>query len=83
MLALSNIRRISLVNVFLASLSATTVVTITMLMSGTDIVRVLGGMLLGADTSVTARYLVGGVVHLSVGITYGVLFALFFAPVSE
>lgn len=73
----------SLTNVLLSGLAATIVVTITMLMSGTNIVQALGDMLLGMDASVTARYLAGGVVHLAVGLTYGVFFALFFAPVSE
>ncbi|MDE2310009.1 MAG: hypothetical protein KGL01_04180, partial [Betaproteobacteria bacterium] len=83
MLAILNTQRMSLTNVLLSGLAATIVVTITMLMSGTNIVQALGDMLLGMDASVTARYLAGGVVHLAIGLTYGVFFALFFAPVSE
>jgi len=83
MLAILNTQRMSPANVLLAGLAATIVVTITMIMSGTNIVQALGDMLLGMDASVTARYFAGGVVHLAVGLTYGVFFALFFAPVSE
>lgn len=83
MLTILNTQRISPANVLIAGLAATVVVTITMIMSGTNIMQALGGMLLGMDASVTARYLAGGTVHLAVGLTYGVFFALFFAPVSE
>jgi len=76
-------QRTRLANVLLAGVAATIVVTITMLMSGTDIIMALGGMLLGMDAGVTERYLAGGVVHLSVGLAYAVFFALFFAPVRE
>ncbi len=83
MSAILNTQRISPANVLLAGLAATIVVTITMMMSGTNIIQALGNMLLGMDASITARYLAGGTVHLAVGLTYGVFFALFFAPVSE
>lgn len=83
MLTVLKTRRISWVNVIVAGVAATIVVTITMLMSGTDIIKALGGMVLGMDAGVTEKYWVGGVIHFSVGLVYAVFFALFFAPVRE
>ena len=83
MSAVSNMQRISPVNIIVASVAATIVVTITMMLSGTDIIKALGGMALGMDAGTTEKYMAGGVVHLAVGLVYGILFTLFFAPVSE
>ena len=77
------LRKVNWVNLIVASVIATAIVTISMLISGTDIVKALGAMILGGGADTNMQYLVGGLFHLSVGISYGFLFTLFFAPVSE
>lgn len=69
------------VSVIVASIIATVAVTITFSLSGNDIVKTLGMMILGGDSSLMMQYTVGGVMHVAVGLAYGVLFALFFIPV--
>lgn len=64
-----------------ASVLATIAVTITFALSGNDIVKSLGMMILGSDASLMMQYTAGGVMHLAVGIAYGIAFALFFVPV--
>ena len=65
-----------------AGLVATVVITITLALSGTNIMKALGGMMLGASAGATAQYMLGGLVHLMIGVLYGVVFAALFAPVS-
>jgi hypothetical protein len=77
-----DMRRVRWPNVILSGLAATVVVTLTMLAFGTDIVKALGGMMVGMDAGASTQYLAGGVVHLMVGIVYAVVFALLFAPVT-
>ncbi len=76
-------QKISWPSVILAGIAGTVVVTITMWLFGTDIIGSLGAMVLGMGAGDTMRYLVGGVIHFSVGLAYSVIFALVFAPVKE
>ena len=39
-------------------------------------------MILGASAGTTAQYIVGGLMHLVIGVSYAVIFAVLFAPVS-
>lgn len=78
---MTNDTKVSWTSVIVASIVATVVVTITFMISGNNIVKALGMMILGNSASTNLQYLVGGAMHLAVGIAYGILFALFFAPV--
>lgn len=73
----------NLTHIMVGGLLATVVVTITMLISGTDIAKGLGIMLIGGNASETAQYGAGGVMHLAVGIAYSALYAFLFSPVTE
>ncbi len=83
MFALAEGQKVSWPSVILAGITGTVVVTITMWLFGTDIIGSLGAMALGMDAAESMRYLVGALIHFSVGLTYSVIFALVFAPVSE
>ena len=65
-----------------AGLVATVVITITLWLSGTNILMALGGMMLGAGASTTSQYILGGLIHLAVGIFYGIVYAALVAPVT-
>jgi len=67
----------------LAGVAATIVVTLTMLATGTNILEALGGMLAGPDAGVGQIYLMGGLMHLAVGLAYAVLFTLVFVRVRD
>ena len=66
----------------LAGLVGTVVITITLALSGTNIMKALGMMMLGAGTGTTAQYIAGGMMHLVIGVLYGVIFAVLFAPIT-
>ena len=66
-----------------AGIVATVAITITLAFTGTNILQALGGMMLGTDANVIAQYVVGGAVHFLIGVVYGVMYAVFFDPVSE
>lgn len=79
----STLRKINWVNFIVSGVAATAIVTISMLISGTDLVKILGGMILGGSADIKMQYLIGGLFHFSVGLSYCFLFTLFFAPVLE
>ncbi len=70
---------ISWPGVFVAGAVATLVVTVTMLLTGTNILAGLGTMIAGPEVSDSMRYTVGIMAHLSVGIVYAVVFSLLFS----
>lgn len=64
----------------LAGLIATAVVSVTMALSGQNVMKMLGGMIApGASTG--AQYAIGAAIHLAVGLTYGLLYAWLLGPV--
>ncbi len=75
--------RFNFSNTLIGAVLATAVVTVTMLISGTDIVKALGVMLVGGDATQNAQYAAGGFMHLFIGVSYGILYALLFAPIRE
>ena len=48
----------------IAGLLGTVVITITLALSGTNIMKMLGGMMLGAGAGVVGQYIAGGLMHL-------------------
>lgn len=62
-----------------AGLVATIVITITMALFGQNIMM-LGGMLV-PQGSTAVQYLMGGVMHLAVGLFYGIVYAWLLGPV--
>lgn len=66
----------------IAGLVGAVAITITLALSGTNIMKMLGVMMLGSGASVAAQYMAGGLVHLMIGVLYGVVYAALFAPVS-
>jgi len=65
-----------------AGLVATIVITISLALFGTNIMKSLGSMML-PNANVGVQYLVGGAFHLMVGLFYGVVFAWLFGRVRE
>jgi hypothetical protein len=63
-----------------AGLVATVVITVTMALFGQNILKMLGGMIAPGAGSGT-QYLIGGVMHLAVGLIYGLLYAWLLGPV--
>lgn len=72
--------RFSLGRALIAGLVATVIITISMALFGMNIMKSLGSMILPASGTST-QYLLGGLIHLMVGVGYGVLYALLVAPV--
>jgi hypothetical protein len=73
-------RPVDLQRALVAGLIATAVITVTLALSGQNIMKMLGGMLApGASTG--AQYGLGGAVHLAIGLTYGLLYAWLLGPV--
>jgi hypothetical protein len=66
----------------MAGLLATIVITISLALFGTNIMKSLGSMML-PNASVGVQYLAGGAFHLIVGLFYGVVYALLFGKVRE
>lgn len=64
----------------IAGLIATVAITITMALFGQNILKMLGSMIMPMG-STGAQYLVGGVMHLAVGLFYGVLYAWLLGPI--
>lgn len=67
----------------LAGLIATVAITVTLGLFGNNIMKSLGAMILGPGASAGAQYMAGGVMHLMVGLFYGIVYAWFFGPVRE
>ena len=63
-----------------AGLVATVVMTVTMALSGTNLMKALG-MMLAPTAGQTAQYVAGGLLHLLTGLFYAVVYAKFFATV--
>lgn len=74
-------RGINWSSALVAGLMATVVITVSMALFGTNIMKMLGSTMLGEDASVATQYMVGGGFHLMVGLIYGVLFGWLFGPV--
>ncbi len=65
----------------LAGLVATVIITISMGLFGMNIMKSLGSMMLGPGSSASTQYVVGGLMHLMVGVGYGLVYAALVAPV--
>ena len=65
-----------------AGLIATIAITISLGLTGMNIMKSLGSMLL-PDATVAVQYLAGGLFHLAVGLFYGVAYAWLFGKVRE
>ena len=63
-----------------AGLAATVVMTVTMALFGTNLMKDLG-MMLAPTSSATVQYLAGGAQHLLIGLFYALVYAKFFSPV--
>ncbi len=75
-------RAVAWPKVFFSGVVATVVVTITMMLTGTNILAGLGGMIAGPEASQSMRYTVGFMAHMTVGIGYAIVFAVLFAGLS-
>lgn len=65
----------------MAGLVATVLITVSMALFGMNIMKSLGGMILGPSANTITQYLVGGSIHLMVGLGYGLIYAPLFGPV--
>lgn len=74
-------RSIDWMRAIMAGLIATVVITVSMALFGTNIMKMLGGMILGQGASPLMQYLVGGAIHFMVGLFYGVAYAFLFGPI--
>lgn len=70
-------KRFSFSSAILASILATLIMTVFMMYFGMDTMQSLGFM---AGKTGAMAYVVGGFIHLLVGIIYGLIYALFFRP---
>ena len=59
-----------------AGFVATIVMTITMAFVGMNVMKSLGGMIMGPEASMTMHYVAGGVMHFAIGSFFGVLYAV-------
>lgn len=66
----------------LAGLLATVAITVSLAFFGQNIMKMLGSMML-PDASVATQYAVGGAVHLTIGLFYGIVYAALFGKVRE
>jgi hypothetical protein len=73
--------RVDWARALLAGLVATVIITISMGLFGMNIMKSLGSMMLGPASSVSTQYVVGGLIHLMVGVGYGLVYAAVLAPV--
>lgn len=65
-----------------AGLIATVVMTVVMMLTGMNIMKMLGEMIApGAGTA--AQYTIGGAMHLMIGLVYGIIYAWLFGQVRE
>ncbi len=76
-------RQVNWGSAIVAGVIATAAITITLAVTGTNIMQMLGGMMLGSGATATAQYALGGGMHFMIGIIYGLLYAVLFHPVSE
>ena len=65
----------------MAGLIATVIITVSMALFGMNIMKSLGQMVLGPQSGASTQYLVGGLIHLMIGVGYGVLYSAVVAPV--
>jgi hypothetical protein len=66
----------------LAGLLATVAITVSLAFFGQNIMKMLGSMML-PDASVATQYAVGGAVHLTIGLFYGIVYAALFGKVRQ
>lgn len=64
-----------------AGFVATVVITISMALFGMNIMKSLGTMMVGVNAGAGAQYALGGLIHLMIGIGYGIVYAALFAPI--
>lgn len=64
-----------------AGFLATLVLTVVMLLLGQNSMMYLGKLLVEAKAETYMIYLAGGLLHFGIGIIYGLLYALIFAPI--
>lgn len=83
MFTLINTKNISWCNLFVSGFVATTIVTATMMISGTNILQALGAMLVGSNAPGSLQYAAGGFAHLATGLVYAFLYVLLFATITE
>jgi hypothetical protein len=76
-------RSLSWSRALFAGLVATIVMTIVMMLTGMNIAKSLGSMLVGSKASPVAQYAVGGTMHVMIGLIYGVIFAWLVGRVVE
>lgn len=79
---LSEIRSLNWSRAITAGFIATIVITISLALSGMNIMKSLGAMML-PNASVALQYLAGGIFHFMVGLVWGVLYAWLFGRVRE
>lgn len=60
----------------LAGFVATIVVTLTMALMGMNVMKTLGEMMMGPNTSVAMQYIAGGLMHFATGSFLGILYAV-------
>lgn len=65
----------------MAGLIATVIITISMALFGMNVMKSLGQMVLGPQSGASTQYLAGGLIHLMIGVGYGVLYSAVVAPV--
>ena len=58
-----------------AGLIATVVMTVVMALMHMNIVKMLGGMIVGSSAAIATQYAAGGAMHLMIGLVYGVIYA--------
>ncbi len=67
----------------LAGLVATIVMTIVMMVMGMNLMKSLGSMIVGSAANPTMQYVVGGTMHLMIGLIYGLIFVWLVGRVIE
>lgn len=66
-----------------AGIIATIVMTVVMALFGTNIITMLGTILLNKQAPIYMIYLAGSIMHFAVGIIYAILYALIIAPLKS
>lgn len=75
-------RRFSWARALTAGLVATVIMTVVMMLTGMNIMKTLGSMVM-PGAGIATQYVVGGAIHLMIGLFYGVAYAWLFGRVAE
>jgi hypothetical protein len=78
----SDTPRISWTRALTAGLVATVIMTVVLMLTGMNIMKMLGSMIAPGSGS-AAQYVIGGAFHLMIGLSYGVAYAWLFGRVRE